>query len=190
MYLGRIEILPLGMFNDYSEADLERLATPGLSIGVGYAFAPNARETRVNQSGAPDDGGTTDYHSLAADVSFKYLGISLLAELFLRRGTRQRGDAVDDLGVAIPVEAARKGYGWYTQAGYLLPRLPIEVSARYGQVRSQGQSSIGDANEAGFGASYYFAGHPYKIQADAFRLWGDDFSDGTTRARVQVQLGF
>ena len=37
-YFARFEILPFGMFDDYSEVDFARSTEPGLSIGVMYAF--------------------------------------------------------------------------------------------------------------------------------------------------------
>ncbi len=94
------------------------------------------------------------------------------------------------MGAAIAVEQARKGIGWFVQAGYLLPKMPIEFVGRFGQIIAGDDSKLSDQNEAGLAASYYFAQHPFKLQADAFRLWGDDFSEGTTRARVQVQVAF
>lgn len=190
MYLGRIEFLPLGMFKDYGEADFERLARPGVSIGLAYAYADDAVGTRVNRGGAPDDGGTTDTHTVAADVMLKYLGFSLQSEIFWREGDRNPGSAVGDDGMPLPVEEARNGYGWFTQAGYLLPRQPVEIAGRFGQVKAQGDSSLEDLNEAGAAVSYYFAGHPFKLQADVFQLWNGDFTDGTSRVRVQMQLAF
>ena len=190
MYLGRFEVLPLGMFKDFSEGDFERLERPGLAIGVAYSFAPNARGERVNRSGSFADGGTADFHSVAADVTLKWVGLSLSAEFFLRDTKRNPGSATDEMGAAIAVEQARKGIGWFVQAGYLLPKMPIEFVGRFGQIIAGDDSKLSDQNEAGLAASYYFAQHPFKLQADAFRLWGDEFSEGTTRARVQVQVAF
>jgi phosphate-selective porin OprO and OprP len=190
MYLARLEFLPLGIFKDYSESDLERAATPGLSIGLAYAYAPAAGGTRVNRDGAPADGGTTDFHNLVADVMFKYAGLFVLSELFWRGGERNPGAAVDEMGVPIPEEAMRDGMGWSAQAGYLLPNLDVELAGRFGQIVAADDSRLSDRNELGGAASYYIAGHSYKIQADLFQLWGDDFSDGTTQARVQMQLSY
>lgn len=190
MYLARIEVLPLGIFRDYSEADFERLSRPGVSIGLGYAYTPDARGLAVNRGRAPADGGTTDFHNLTADVTLKYLGFSLASEVFLRSGKRNPGSATDEMGAPIPTEDPRQGYGWFAQAGYLLPRKPIEIAARYGAVRGYGDTSLGDSDELGLAASYYFAHHPLKLQADAFNLWSEDFSDGETRVRVQMQVAF
>jgi len=183
MYLARFEFLPLGLFKDYSEGDHQRLAKPGISIGVGYAYAPNARGNKVNRSGTPSDGGTTDFHSVTADLTFKYMGLSLSSEFFLRDTDRNPG--------AGPVEAARRGYGWFAQAGYMLPKQPVEFAGRFGQVRGTTDSTaLGDGNEAGLAVSYYPGQHPFKLQADAFQVWSDGSSEGTTRVRVQIQLAF
>ena len=190
MYLGRVEVLPLGMFKDYSEGDHQRLAKPGLSIGVGYAYAAKAGGMKINRDGAPEDEGTTDFHNVVADVTFKFKGLALSSEFFWRDGERNDGDALDDTGMEIPTESARNGMGWFAQAGYLLPRLPIEVTGRFGQIMAADDSSIGDSNEAGVALSYYFAKHPFKLQADSFQLWNDDIDDGTTRVRVQMQMAF
>ncbi len=190
LYLGRFEYLPFGLFKDYSEGDFERLAKPGVSIGVGAAYAPNAQGTRLNHNGSPDDGGTTDVRTLTADVTFKYQGLALSSEFFWRDGDRNSGSAVDDMGLPIATENARNGIGWFVQAGYLLPRRPIEITGRFGQIRGADVSSIGTSNEAGIATSYYFAHHAFKLQADAFQLWDSGIGDGTTRVRVQMQLAF
>jgi len=189
MYLARFEFLPLGLFKDYSEGDLERLEKPGLSIGAAFAYAKDAGGNRVNR-GAPADGGTTDQRTAVLDATFKYQGLSLSSEFFWRAGDRNPGGAVDDLGMLIPEEAPRDGTGWFAQAGYLFPTLPLQFAGRYGEVRGSGTSSLSTQHEGGAAVSYYFAGHPLKIQGDLFRLWASDFSDGTTRGRVQLQAAF
>lgn len=188
LYLARLELLPLGMFKDYSEADFQRLARPGLSLGVAYAYAPRAELTHLNQGRVPADGGTTDFHTVAADAMVKYLGFTLQAELFYRTGKRQNGGDLDGMGILIPTQPVRKGYGWMAQAGYLLPGQPIELAGRFSQVKGIGTTSLSDLNAAGGALSFCFARHPFKLQADVFQLWGEDFGDGTTRIRVQLQL--
>ena len=44
--------------------------------------------------------------------------------------------------------------------------------------------------ELGAGLNYYFAQHPFKLQTDAFQLWDEEFSSGTTEVRVQLQMAF
>ena len=111
MYLGRIEVLPLGTFKDYSEGDLERLAQPGISIGVAYAFVPNAGEVRVNRNGPFDDGGTADFHNITADLTFKYMGLSISGEFFYRDATPQPRRRRRRDGDADPRREGRQGLG-------------------------------------------------------------------------------
>ncbi len=195
-YLGRIEVLPLGLFEDYSEVDFERSLKPKLSIGAAYAYVDGAKRNRGILGNTPTDGGTTDYHNVTADVVLKAAGFSLTGEFFYRSGRRKFGSAtiVDDDGVEVlaPREGARTGLGWFAQAGFLIPRLPLEIAARYGQVRKLGSSSTAPVqDELGGGVSYYFARHPFKLQLDYFRLWDDEeLKLGSNQIRLQLQAGF
>lgn len=188
LYLARLEFLPLGMFNDYSESDFER-GGARLSIGAGYGYIDRARGDRGIRGSAPADGGTTDTQHVFADALFKFQGFSALAEFAYRTGSRNPGDAVDEMGNMIPVSGTRDGIGLNLQAGYLLPNLPLEVAARYGLIRGVGdESTLSDRNELVIGASYYIARHPYKLQMDYTRLWGDSFGEGANQLRVQLQV--
>lgn len=195
-YLGRVEVLPLGLFEDYSEADFERSFKPKLSLGAAYAFIDGAKRNRGILGSGPTDGGTTDYHNATADLVFKIAGFSATGEFFFRRGTRDFGTAteVDDMGNEVPAEreAARNGVGWFAQAGYLIPRLPLEFAARYGQLRRLGSGSAAPSeDELGGGLSYYFARHPFKLQVDYFRVWEDEqLKLGRNQIRLQLQAGF
>lgn len=192
-YLARLDVLPLGMFEDYSEGDFERSMKPRLSIGAAYAYMAGAPRNRGTQGSVPSDGGTTDLHNITADIVFKLAGLSVTGELHYRTGTRELGDAtiVDDQGNEVPAarEDARNGVGWFLQGGYLLPRLPVDISARYGQIRPVGDdSSLGKRDELGVGAGWYMAEHPMKLQLDYFRLWEDgEIGDGVDQIRLQLQ---
>jgi phosphate-selective porin OprO/OprP len=191
MTLARVEVLPLGLFDDYSEADVKRSPKPGLSLGVAFAHIENARGTRGILGRTPRDQGTTDYNVFTADAMFKWRGFSAQSELVVRRGSRNPGGAVNTDGSPIATEAARNGYGWFLQAGYLLPTPNLEVSARYSIVRAaDSDTSLTDGNEAGLGVSYYFHGHAFKLQGDYFRLWEEDFNEGNNQIRVQLQTAF
>lgn len=188
-YFARVEVLPFGMFEDYAEADFERSTDPRLSIGAVYVFLDHARGQQQVIRRAPADGGSTSNHLIIADAIFKIAGFSAMTELAWRKGTRHPGDAVDDAGMPIPTTPPRDGWGAMIQAGYLLPGLPLEFAARYGRVAGVSDTSLEDSNELGGGLSWYFAQHPFKLQADLFRLWDDDFGDGSVRVRVQLQAG-
>lgn len=188
MYIGRLEVLPFGMFDDYEEADFARSLTPRLSIGMAWAAIDRAHGNRGILGRRPADGGTTNTQHFTADFVFMYGGFSLSSEVHFRQGQRNAGTATDEAGAPIPVEAPLDGWGMMAQAGYLLPNLPIEIAARYGTVQPMGmQSPLRAQNELGIALSYYLARHPFKIQLDAFREWGDDFDTGTTQIRLQLQ---
>jgi hypothetical protein len=192
VYLARLEALPFGKFQDYVEGDFERTG-PRASVGASYAYVANSSRNQGPLGRAPADGGTTSYHTAEGDVLFKAYGLSLTGEVFWRDGKRKQGDLVDATGAPIPTELPRDGYGWFAQAGYLLPHSMFEVEGRYGMLRrsSATSSSLADRNELGGGVSYYFARHSFKLQADYFRLWGDDgMSLGTDQARAQLEAGF
>ena len=184
-YLGRIEVQPFGKFKDYKEADMNRNLKPKLSIGAAYSFHHGSQGLRGTLGTTPEDGGLTDYHSMTVDYVFKVAGFSSTAEFHLRQGTRFPGDEG-------PEEAARNGMGWFVQAGFLIPRLPIEFAARYSGIAPLGdETSLSEAHSAGGGISYYIAGHPWKIQADFFHEWdGDSETPNQNMFRTQLQLAF
>lgn len=199
-YLGRLEFLPFGQFKDYHEADQHRLKAPKLSIGMSYSFVDNAARSRNTTGRLPEDGGTTDYHNAEADVMFKFAGWSVFAEGFFRNGTRNPGPLTDengdpilnDDGDPISVTDAANGYGYMVQSGFMVPKTTLEFAARFAQVHPFGDStSLSRKDEVGGGLSYYFARHPFKIQADYFRLFNEgNVANGNHMIRVQLQGAF
>jgi hypothetical protein len=199
LWVARLEWLPFGKFDDYSEGDLARSPRPGLSIGAAYAFHDNAPGDRSVHGNKPADGGTTDYHHATADLMFKHRGVSAQVAFHYREGERTMGYAVDEDGARIPEAKPRNGYGLLAQWGYMLPWVDLQVTARYSMVRnpSPATSSLNGRNEAAVGLGYYFgAQHMYKVQVDYARLWNEDpagdtagaLSRGTDRIRAQIQL--
>lgn len=195
MYIMRVEVLPFGHFDDYSEVDFVRDSGPGFSLGAAYAYHAGARRQRGNLGSVPSDGGTTDFYQGTVDAILKVGGASATAAWFMRRGFRNPGSQADEDGV-VNVSAPADGMGAYGQLGFQVPRIPLELAARYSVIRGASStelddrpSTLSDANELGGGVSYYFARHPLKLQADYFRLWGDD-SHGSDQVRVQLQASF
>jgi hypothetical protein len=196
MYIGRVEVLPMGMFEDYEEADLERGSKPRLSLGAAYAFLDGAQNNQGVLGSAPTDGGTTDYHNVTADLMFFVAGFSLFGDVYWRTGRREFGEAtiVDALGRVAPAprEAARNGIGWSAQSGFLVPETPLEIAARYAMVVPLEQAtSLPRRDEAGGGLSWYFAGHPLKLQLDYFAGWEDARTtevDHAVRLQLQASL--
>jgi len=208
-YVGRIELHPMGSAGekwDYDEVDFERLKRPRLSLGVSYAYNDRAHYDRGSLGKAFIDEGTANYHHVEADLMLKWAGLSLTSEFHFRDGSRDYGDAMveDDAGVAVPAPqlAARNGVGYYIQAGYLLPRLPFELSARWAQILESDDSSLPDSDEIAFGFGWYVAQHSLKFQTDYARLRADSYDaatqqevdegwgDSTDLFRVQAQLAF
>ena len=191
VYLARVEYLPLGIFRDYSEVDFAR-TKPRLSIGATYSFFQNADRNR-GMVGVPfADGGTADYHFVFVDAIFKARGFSAISELAFRTGQRNVGDIAPtdpDYDPDLPTDP-RNGIGWMLQAGYLIPHTGFEFAARGALVKAnskRGATSLTDQYGTTFSVSYYFARHPFKIQADVSQLWEDTFGEGSTVFRLQLQ---
>ena len=191
VYLARVEYLPMGIFRDYSEVDFAR-TKPRLSIGATYAFFQNADRNR-GMVGVPfADGGTADYHFVYVDAIFKARGFSAISELAFRTGQRQFGDITPtdpDYDPELPTDP-RNGIGWMLQAGYLVPHTGFEIAARGALIQANSKrsaTSLNDSYGTTFSLSYYFARHPFKIQADVSQLWEDTFGEGSTVFRLQLQ---
>jgi hypothetical protein len=178
MYLGRVEFLPFGLFNDYSEADFAHTNDLRLSIGAAYAFIDDAPGMKGILGQAPSQ--EIDTHNVTADVMLKYAGFSLFSDVFWREGN------------GMPDAQLPNGLGFAVQGGYMLADLPLEFAARYGMTRRSGTSNLSEQNELGGAVSYYVSQHPFKIQADYFRLWNEQsgVESGIDRIRVQMQAGF
>lgn len=191
-YLGRIEVLPFGDFEDYVEADFERTG-PRLSVGLSAAHIDDSPRDRGILGGLPADGGTTDFTLFEADVMFKMWGLSVLSEFFYRDGERSPGTATDENG-EVTIDPTRDGFGWTIQGGYLLPRMPLEFALRYSTISGKdddGEDGLDDREEYAAGASYYFAHHQLKLQADYARLVEDgDFGAGADQVRAQLQIAY
>jgi len=168
MYVGRFDILPAGLFDDYDASDLWRLQKFRVSFGVAYAFNDRARKDRGVLGTAFADGGTASYRNATADMMLKYGGWSLEGGYMWRQGKRQAGMALDDMGEVIPATAARNGHGWLVQTAFLIPKTRLEPAFRYSGSRGQGVTSMPSRDEFGVGLNYYFFGHNLKLQADYF----------------------
>ncbi len=197
LYCARLELLPLGLFDDYIEADLERRKKPALSIGAAYSFIDEAKGNKGILGSRPTDEGTTDTHNLTADIMFKAVGLSILAEFFFRKGIREYGDATvidDTTGAQMPAprEGPRDGIGWFAQTGWVVPVIPLPLAARSSQVHPRGDgTSLLRGDEVGGGINWWFHGPSMKLSADYFHIYREgSFSAATDQVRVQFQAGF
>ncbi len=188
LYVARLQVMPFGGFDDNVEADLSRLDRPRLAVGLAGAY----NQATVHQRstvGTLLTLGAFDYLHAAVDLHFKWRGLSVLAEGIYRHGTTARHDPSQPSGTA---EWSRSGWGLLAQAGFAFTR-HFELSARYGQVGYESDTDPALINavrtaghELGGTASWYFEGHPFKLQADYLVFFGDD--PGAARQQVRLQL--
>lgn len=195
LWVARLEFTPMGAFDDYSEADLERLARPRLSLGIGAAYNQNSARSLSTFGNVLALGGF-DYLHGEVDLSFKWRGLSVVAETILRRANAASHERAATSTTPAAREYSRSFFGWFAQVGYLFNQ-HLEVVMRYGDltpiVVDQGNvdASQRRRRELGGGVNWYQLGHALKLQSDYFYYFGEALSDrGEHQARVQLQLFF
>lgn len=194
-YVGRVEVLPFGQYDDLEEGDHDRALKPRMLIGGAFAYIDRDPHDQHGFGGQiPADGGKTSTLNATADLNFRYAGLSVESAFFWRKATKRiAGTNVDAMGNPIAPVAPRNGLAYFVQAGYMLPRLPLELGARWGQIKGQGtpvQTSLLDQNELGGVFNYYFARHWFKLQLDYLHLWNAEIRYGTDQVRLQLQAMF
>jgi hypothetical protein len=184
-YTARIEYLPFGGFTnkgDYSGSDLEREATPKLSLGLTYDYNQNAVKSR-GQLGSTTD-SEANLRSWIADLMFKYRGFSVMSEFvdrkvydFQHQTIEQYNDYVSDFYT---------GQAFNIQSGYVFKR-NYEVAARYTQVRPQETGISNDLTEYTFALSKFIVQHKIKAQTD-FTIHQEAGKPVTHIYRLQFEL--
>lgn len=169
LFVGRVELRPLGPIDDDVESDLERREHPALAVGA--AFALNFNTNRLRSTTGPTFlGGTTDYWHAAADSVFKWKGATLQAEWLWKQASSDAIVSFDAMGTP-SVEATRSGRGVVLQASYLFPR-PFELVGRASRLWAHAGTDpafvdevAGRGDELAVGLNHYFNGHRLKLQA-------------------------
>lgn len=172
-YTGRVEYLPLGLFEnkgDYSEGDLEFEETPKFALGLTYSN--NVKSTRTGgQLGFPLF-EARNLNTLIVDAMFKYRGNAILAEYFQRNSPD-------------PITANEDGEIRYIQVGnglnVQLSKLvsqKSEFAVRYSfvnpdQTISEFQDKI---EETILGYTYYINRHRIKLQGNVGYKWLEGLS--------------
>ena len=200
-YVARVEVLPFGLFDAYSEGDFDRGGLQ-MSLGLAYLLIERAPRDHGILGAEPADGGTTDMQVATVDALVQFHGWSVLSAFFLRDSRRNPGPLVDDAGVALagpdgaPVTIApsRDGTGFLVQGGYLLPFLPLELAARYAVVdgrEAPNRDGLTRVEEFAGALNYYVARHQLKLQANYTRLaQNGDYAGALGRAHLQLQAAF
>jgi phosphate-selective porin OprO and OprP len=188
LYAGRVELRVLGGkdASELDEPDFARSPRPRLALGVSGAVNHKTDRQRSTIGAVYATGPWVSYAHTGFDWTFKWSGVSLTGELFLRTAVADTNtQKVQD---KIVTDRARSGYGGFLQGGAFLTR-HLEVTGRMGAVYPMGPLGTGSTKERelGTGVGYYFYKHALKLQADYFYLF-DGWGEGRHQLRVQLQF--
>jgi hypothetical protein len=169
LFVGRVELRPLGPLDDDVEGDLERRADPKLAVGAAYAVNLNTNRLR-STTGPTFKGGTTDHQHAAVDFVLKWQGAMLQAEWLWKRASADEIVFMDALN-AQQIERTRSGQGAVVQGSYLFSR-PLELVARASRLWAAPGTdptyvleTAERGDELAAGANFYVNGHKLKFQA-------------------------
>lgn len=192
LFVGRLELRPLGAIDDDQEGDLERRKKP--AIALGGAFAANINTDRQKSTtGITYAGGTTNYYHAAADLVFKWRGWAIEGEYLRKWASKYSLVSTDPEGMTV-TEYTRSAQGWVAQTSYVF-NPPIELVARLSGMYALGATDpafVADLEKRGQevagGVNYYFNGHRMKLQADWIALMPHDFDFRRAEHIVHVLL--
>lgn len=160
-YTLRAELLPFGSFKsdgDFSEGDLEREATPKVSVATTYSFNNKA----IKSAGQRGDllFVPTDISSYFVDMIAKYQGWALQAEYASRQVSHNPGHISEDPGPFV-----FSGNGLNTQLSYVFPSF-WELAGRYSWVKPTQDIAEFQARFDVYtlGVTKYFQKHRNKVQ--------------------------
>ncbi len=190
LLIGRITVRPFGPFDDDMEGDLTRASNPRLAIGAaaGYNFASDRDKSTYGNTYTL---GTFDYAHTAADLVFKWRGLSLLTEFLYRKADRETHTGTSN-GQML-TERSRSGYGYFVQGGQLLTSR-LELTARWEELKGTDRAlkdvARASGRQVGGGMNFYVNGHFFKLQSDYFYAFGEQFRHGAHVARLQLDATF
>ncbi len=185
LVVARVELRPLGDVDDDSEGDLDRRPTPGLAIGIAGAANVGTNRQRSTTGATYPDGVATYLHG-AADLVFKWRGVSMIAEAVARDATADVVTAGDGR-----VSRTRSGWGWFAQPACMVtPR--VEAAARYSELHAFDGTdpSLAPAREIGAGANLYLNGHRFKAQLGWTALCEGDATRAHHTMNLQLDTSF
>ena len=194
LFVGRVELRPLGDIDDDAEGDLDNRAKPGLALGGAVAYNLNSTRQK-STSGTTYVGGTTNYLHAAADLTFKWQGFAVQGEYLYRKADTEEILSTDADGNAVS-EWARSGQGWVAQASYHF-KPGVEIVGRGSQLYTFDGTDpkfISDTeakgNEVAAGLNWYRNGHRFKVQTTWIALFGKAFSKADHTIATQVDVTF
>ncbi len=195
LFVGRVELRPLGDLDDDSEGDLENREKPAIAIGGAVAYNLNTARQK-STTGSRYTGGTVDYLHAAGDVVFKWQGLAVQGEYLYRKAAEEEIRSTDADGADV-VEYARSGQGVVAQASYHF-KPGYEIVGRYSKLWANDDTDpkyISDVqskgNEVGAGFNTYLNGHRFKWQTSWIALFGEDgFSQADHTISTQLDMMF
>lgn len=203
----------MGEWGKDEESDLSFHESAAIRAGLSAGYSDVQVTGGLDSSGNPTtgeqrvfrttDGGTqlitlaptlTDFTVwlYGADLGFKYRGLSVVSELYVR-------EIVDAVGAVVP---DLFDYGYYVQAGYFVVPGKVELTSRYSQIVGDSGSLGGDkasADEWGGGFNYYIKKHNLKIQCDVLSYNGSPVGSSSAQlipgdtgilGRIQAQWAY
>ena len=201
MYVGRITVDILGK-PGYPESDLAYSQTPQLAVGVSYGYNSGLQtnttgvgsNTQISTSiaslgnGRLLNQGVVNLGTTGVDVIFKYKGLSLQSEGFVRNvDTRDHSKQIGN------------ATGFYVQGGYFVVPKTIELVGRYSYMDPDTLRAQDIISSVVGGINWYLIGHEHKLQFDYGVVTThlsavDTGSSATTlienRARLQYTIVF
>lgn len=198
-YTGRIELLPFGRFtgeNDYIEGDLEREATPKLSLAGTFSYNDEAVREAGQLGG--DLYAPRGIRNVEFDALLKYNGWAWYNEYM----ERNVSDPVTVHPVTADLRYLYVGRGYLSQLSYLFPN-NFEIAGRYAVVtpfeKLYDNALYPDLNEnkvqrLELGVTKYIVGHRLKVQANVAReshtnMRNDSDAGGFWYGAFQIELG-
>jgi phosphate-selective porin OprO and OprP len=190
-YTGRVEYLPLGLFQnsgDYSEGDLEFEPLPKISIGMSYS--KNVRASKTAGQLGQDLFENRTIESFILDGVFKYRGNAILAE-YLQRTSADPFTSND----AGEIRFVQIGHGINIQLSKMIYE-NSEIALRYSYIvpKDQIASFQQRVDEVLMGYTYYIRGHRIKLQGNFGYKWLEglpdlDNSGNSWTGMFQVEFG-
>jgi phosphate-selective porin len=193
LYSGRLQYQLLGTtrMNQwasgalYTEGDLGDSATGAL-----LAIAVNALKNDLRTYPPPPAAGApavtqNDNTQWGADAIFKYRGFSALGEYHDRESKPYTGTEAG---------AKFKDKGYLVQASYAFagpkvgPAGYLEIAGRYAEIDPNGDKGGDKQKEIGGAISWYYARHPFKLQADFRRLENEALNSGKGEKKNEFRL--
>jgi len=171
MYVGRVTADLMGK-PGYPEGDLAYSLTPQMAVGLSYGYnaglQTNATPTTdpgVNTqistaiasvgNGRLLNQGVVNLGTTGVDFIFKYKGLSLQSEGFVR-----------NVDTRDPSKRIGNATGFYVQGGYFVVPKTIEVVGRYSYMDPDTHSAQDTLTSALGGLNWYLNGHEHKLQFD------------------------